>query len=1060
MKLNTASALTLITVLSLIGTSAGAQNAADANRKLTLGDLIKKVREESRQSQLNKLQKSQIVVPDTKVLFEEKKPVNLASVKPPKLSEIYEYDNRDKAEYEKTLNLQINELYKLTQKFKNSTSRGELWLRLAELYVEKANIVDARKQTEYDQKLADFQSGKVKVKPTLELAEARDYNKKAIQLYDWFLRDFPDDQKVPQALFFLGYNYFELNDIEKGTSYYQQLTSRYPNSSFAGEAHFAMGENLFEGEKWVDAYKEYSFLLKDKKNSLHIIAMYKAAWCLYRLGKTEEAIKYMDYIVKSGQISRQQAASGKKVNGARLESEALKDLVVFYADIDDTQRTINYFSSLKIKNWKDYVERYGYYISDKGNREASREVFKYLIAQDPNSKKAFEYQYQIVQNYFFSKNSPEFKSELYRWVTAYNTKSSWYRTNASDAAFVAKSNQLREQTLRNYVLQQHQTAQNSRAEFSQQAAEQGYKLYFQEFSQSPQAGDMHFYYGELLYDLKKFAEASNEYAIIGDQNLKSQFAERASQNLLLALEKSLPTDEELQKKVGNSTQPIALDVYSERFIKAANQNLEKYPKSANAGEIRFRVGRLYYLTNNFDQAEKYFRDVVKLHPRTKIAEYSANLLLDIYSLRNDYNGLDQIGAELLANPDLANSKAGADIRSVLEKSSFKRAQNLEIEKKYLESAQQFQQFYTQSPKAELAGVASFNAAVNFERAGRDKEAIQNYNRVLNSNDKLTEKFKSKSKRLVAKLYQDTGQFDQAARVYADLVKTEPKDPLVANYQFNLALMHELSGQNEAAVKEYKRYTELNRNREENAAIAFKIAQMHREEKKLTEASREYKAYIELPEAKADKKVEAMYYAYEIDKQLKRRTDTAATEVKMASLMARIPNDKRGAANSYLAKLKLEDARKVYEKLRSIRIPNNPAKQKAAVDSKLEVVNTLNDRLAQIIKLDSPEEIVSSITLLGDANNHMAESFQSVALPSNLSEENKKLYQQEVQKIIAPFIAKSEESYKLAVVRGGELQVYNQDYAHAFAQLNKKFPDQFYGHGELTSDSKKIDWMER
>lgn len=1060
MKLKNTHAFGLLLALSLIAITVQAQNTADPNRKLTLGDLIKKVKEDSRQSQLNKLQKSSIVVPDTKVLFEEKKAVNLAAVKPPKLSEIYEYDNRDKAEYEKTLNLQINELYKLTQKFKNSTSRGELWLRLAELYVEKANIVDARKQTEYDQKLADFQSGKTKVKPVLELAEARDYNKKAIQLYDWFLRDFPDDQKVPQALFFLGYNYFELNDIPKGTSYYEQLTTRYPNSNFSGEAHFAMGENLFDNENWVNAYKEYAFLLKDKKNSLHIIAMYKAAWCLYRLGKTEEAIKYMDYIVKSGQISRQQAASGKKVNGARLENEALKDLVVFYADIDDTQRTINYFSSLKIKNWKDYVERYGYYISDKGNREASREVFKYLIAQDPNAKKAFEYQYQIVQNYFFSKNSPEFKSELYRWVTAYNTKSSWYKTNASDTAFVTKSNQLREQTLRNYVLQQHQTAQNSRAEFSQQAAEQGYKLYFQEFSQSPQAGDMHFYYGELLYDLKKYGEASNEYAIIGDQNLKSQFGEKASQNLLLALEKSLPTDEELQKKVGNSTQPVALDQYSERFIKAANQSLEKYPKSANAGEIRFRVGRLYYLTNNFDPAEKYFRDVVKLHPRTKISEYSANLLLDIYNLRNDYNGLDQIGAELLANPDLANTKTGADIRSVLEKSSFKRAQNLEIEKKYLESAQQFQQFYAQNPKAELAGVASFNAAVNFERAGRDKEAIQNYNHVLASNDKLAEKFKAKSKRLVAKLYQDTGQFDQAARVYADLVKTEPKDPLVANYQFNLALMHELSGQTEAAVKEYKRYTEINSNKEENAAIAFKIAQIHREAKKLTEASREYKAYIELPYAKADKKVEAMYHAYDLDRQLKRRIDVGGTEVKMVSLMAKIPNDKRGAANSFLAKVKLDDAKKVYEKLKAIRIPNNPAKQKAAVDSKLEMVNALNDRLAQIIKLDSPEEIVSAITLLGDANNHMAEAFQGVPVPANLSEENKKMYLQEVQKIIAPFISKSEESYKLAVTRAGELQVYNQDYAHAFAQLNKKFPDQYYGHGEFTTDSKKIDWMER
>lgn len=1033
--------------------------AQTAEKKLTLGDLIKRVKEESRQSKLSKGQKNSVVVPDTKALFEEKKPVNLAAVKPPRLSEIYEYENKDKAEYEKTLNLQINELYKLTQKFKSSSNRGELWLRLAELYVEKANLVDTRKQNEYDAKLQDFQAGKLTVKPNLDLAEARDYNKRAIQLYEWFLRDFPKDPKIPQALFFLGYNYFEIGNTQLGASYYEQLTDKYPTSNFSGEAHFAMGESLFEGEKWVNAYKEYAYLIKDKKHNLHIVALYKAAWCLYRLGKTEEGIKYLDYIVRSGQRAKQQAsASGKKINSARLETESLKDLVVFFADIGDTKRVINYFSSLPIKGNREYIERYAYYMSDKGNREAAKDVFKYLIALEPNGKKAFEYQYQIVQNYFFSKNSPEFRLELYRWIISYNAKSNWHNANRSDKAFIDKSDQLREQTLRNYVLQQHQTAQNSRAEFSRQATEQGYRLYFQEFGKAPQAADMHFYYGELLYDMQKYNEAANEYAAVVETNANSQFAEKASQNILLALEKVLPKDDEIQKKVGSTTSPVPLDSISQRFVNSAKWNLERYPKSESSGDIRFRVGRLYYLTNNFEEAEKYFKDVIQFHPNTKISEYSANLLLDIYNLRGDFSGLEKVGAELLANPTIAESKAGADIRGVLEKSSFKRGQDLEVNKKYLESATQFQTFALQHPRSELVGVSFFNAAVNFERAGRNKEAIVNHKKVLASGDKLVAKSKPKSKRLLAKLYQDSGMFEEAGNLYGELAREDAKDPLAPNFQFNSALMLEMSGKTAVAVREYEKYISTSKNKAENAAVVLKIAHINKREGRLSEAVEKFKLYTELPAGRADKKIESLYWMYDINKRLKRAVDSAGTEAKMRSLFTKVAAEHKGSASSYLAKVKLDQAKDTFVKLRAIKIPANPAKQKAAVDSKLEIISTLNDQLGKIIKLDSAEEIVSSLAILGDANLHIAESFQSVPIPPNLSEENKKLYLAEIEKIISPFTTKADESYKLSVERAVELQVYNDDYRRAYAQLSKKYPQQYYSGNETAYDVKNIDWM--
>lgn len=1048
----------LVIIALMLPILAGAQGNY-SKKKVTLGDLLKKAADESRGSKATtNAEKKSVVVPDSKLVFEEKKDINLNAVKPPKLSELYKYDNVDEAAYEKTLNLQIDELYKMTQKFKTSGNRGELWLRLAELFLEKANIVDRRKQDDFDKKLREFQAGKSKIKPVLDVADAKEYNKKSIQLYEWFLKDFPKDSKVSQALFFLGYNNYELGKNDLGSKFYDQLTTQFPKSQYAGEAHFAIGEGLFEKEKWGDAYKEYAFLIKESKHNLHTIAMYKAAWCLFRVGKTEEAIKYLDYIIRSSRVARQGGpTTGRKISNARLESESTKDLVVFFADIGDTKRAINYFRAINSKDSKDAIEKLAYYYSNKGNNIASRDVFKYLISQDTNSKKSFEFQYQIVQNYFFAKNSPEFKLELYKWIINYNSKSEWHNANKNDESFIKKSILLREQTLRNYILQQHQAAQNSHAAFSRQTADEGYKLYFQEFKDLPQVGDMHFFYGELLYDMDQFGEAAVQYSAVANDFPNNQYAERASQNILLAIEKSLPKDEDLQKRVGNSIEPIQMDVKVSRFITTAIWYLQKFPKAERAPEIKFRIGRLSYLSNNFEPAEKQFKEIVKMYPKTKFSEYSANLLLDIYSLKNDYVGLEKIGAELLSDPTISNAKIGADIRAVLEKSSFKRGQNFEMEKKYQDSAEQFQAFAAQYPKSDLMGIALFNAAINFDRSGKNKEAIANYKKLLDTNSPSVIKLKPKAKRLLAKLQQDSGSFSESGKLYSELARENPSDPLYDNFLFNAALMLEITGKTSEAIAGYRHYMKVSKNKNENTAIYFKIANMQRLAMRNREAVESYSNYIELPGAPIENKIEAYYRLHEISGDRNTKYDVTSTEQKIRNLMLRLPSSKKQDANAFLAKLKLKTANDLFNKLKAISIPANTAKQKAAVGKKLEMMNMLNQQLGTIIKLDSAEEIVSALYILGESNEHMARSFSSVPVPTNFNADQKKLYLAEIDKITSPFVNKSDESYKLAIERGTDLQSYNEAYTNSFNKMNKKYPQKYYNSGEIPLDNKLIDW---
>lgn len=1050
-----------LAVTLLAGSSAfGQKKSIRTVKRKTVGELLSQTAQGPASGRLQ-MSKTDTSLPTTNLGF-KRPPVqsyNLDAVKPPRSSDIMRQENGGKAQYEKVLDQQIRELYKLTQRFRSSPNRGELWLRLAELYVEKAGLVDSRMQDQYDARLKAFQSGKTKVKPKLNTAEAKDYNRKAIQLYEWFQRDFPRDPKMSQALFFLGYNYFELGDVKKGAEYYEKLTRAFPKSPFVGEAHFALGEFYFENEKWSDAYKQYSHLIKEKKHRLNTFALYKGGWCLFRLGKTKQAMNYLEYIIKIGKAETGDQLAGKKtINRNRLEGEALRDLVIFYAEAGNPEKAASYFGSLVGNDAGPYLEKLAYQYSDRGNKDASRQVFKLLIAQNPTSPKSFDYQYQIVQNYYHAKNNSLFKAELYNWVKNFDAQSPWYAANKGNKELIENSYKLRETTLRNYVLQQHQTAQNSRAPFSQGQADEGYQLYLAEFPDSATAADMHFYYGELLYDMNRHEEAAAQYKWVADNAPKSKFYLKAAQNLLLSVEKGVPSDAEMQKRVGNSVDPLPLDPKVERFIKAGQWYTEKFPTSDKAVEIKFRIGRLYYQSNQFDEATKYFRQVVQQYPNTKYAEYSANLLLDIYNIRKDYAGLERVGAELMAVPAIASSKAGADIRRVLENASFKRGQDLEVQKKYGESAQVFDAFARQNPASPLAMTALFNAGVNFERAGMNAPSIQAYQAILSSKDKDADKFKVRARRLLAKRYQDSAQFEEAARLYRQSAQDDPKDPLAANLIFNSAVLYEALGKTQEAIRAYEDFIRANKKHSDNIEAVYSIAQIHRKAGQRGAAIARYTEYVEKGGSVPEKVVESAYWVSELYAQQKSVTKAKEWRQRTLAIQKKLAPDKRGPGASYAAKLKLHDAMTTFGEMRSIRFPADPSKQKAAADRKINLLGKLTGELAEVIKFDSAEEIVSSLSVLGQANENMGQAIISAPLPPGLNAEETKQYKEGVEKFAEPFMGKAKDSFKLAVERGWELEVYNEGYETAYAFMNKVDPKTYYDGGEVGMDIRLVNWI--
>lgn len=1017
----------------------------------TLGQLLNKISLDDRGGKSKLEEKKQTSITSGGNYNLPKANINLETVRPQKTSRYANTDNSGRQELEAKTDEQIEELFKLTKKFQNSANRGELWLRLAELYVEKAELVDFRVYDKYEQALKDFEAGRSKVKPSLNLEEARDYNRKAVQLYEWFQRDFPKDKKMDQVLFFLGYNYYELNRLTDGTKAYSELTENYPRSPFIVESNFALGEFYFENEKWDKAYPYYLRVTLDKRSRLYAFGLYKTAWCLFRIGKHQNALSLMEKLIRFAQEERKSTASK-----FRIDSEALRDVVVFYGEGGEVKKAEEFFNSLAGEKAAIYLEQLAYYYSQKGYRERAKYMFERLVDKNPTSAKAYDYYYQLVTLYSSVSKFAEFKNVLYRWVRDFGKNSEWYNVNQSNVTLIENSEKLRENTLRNYVLQEHQTAQNSRATFSQKNALEGYKLYFENFEGAALSGDMHFYYAELLYDMDKFAEAGDQYRIVVEKYPQSKYQEKAAINIVLSYEKALPTDEFLRKRAGNRTEQIEMSKEVSNFIEATNWYIQKVPNGERTVEIMFRQGRLYYLHNYFDEATQIFKTIVQKYPKSKYAEYSANLLLDIFNLKKDYIGLEKTGSELLGIESIANSKAGGEIKGVLEKASFKKAQDSEVNKDYKTSAEQFWSFAKQNPQSELVVMAYYNAGINFERAGMLVPSTQAYNMVLKSKGEKAEKLKPTARKLVAKVYQDLGFFEESADTYYYAAKEAGKDPISGNLYYNAGILYAATGQTSKALEAYEFYMGTSHQADRHEALKAQ-AQILERRKEYSRANEKLKSYI----SKTTNKKKQMEALHEIRQNLLKgdnEGELARVNAQIETLYPRLSGSDRKETAYVIADVKLDELREDLSNLRKINIPQDQKAQEKAVKEKIALITSIAKKSNAVIGYDSADEVIVALTIIGHSNAHMYEAILGTPGPKGMNEEQKALYKQGVEGAAAKFKDSAIASYKKAIEKARILESYPEAYEESIQSMKKLGANVVADSGEKIILNNYVNWM--
>ena len=288
-----------------------------------------------------------------------------------------------------------------------------------------------------------------------------------------------------------------------------------------------------------------------------------------------------------------------------------------------------------------------------------------------------------------------------------------------------EATRLGEETLRNLAVQIHNEARKTHLEETWAAARALYSDYLTLFPDASDAYDLRFFYGELLYARGVKAEAAGQYEEVVRRDLAAKkpgrWEQKAAWSAVLSRNEAMLHGAAEQKDTGERRAQRPLTDEEQRLAGACRLYLQALPEGPHAVEVAFKVGRLEYISGDYDGAQKDLTFIALAHPEHELSEYAANLVLDMQNLRGDWAGVHRWAVRFLGDKRLtAHGTLLQDLRRIEEESAYALADGVRPDAK---KAEALLSFVAAHPHGQLADKALFGAAAALSRAGRVEDAL-------------------------------------------------------------------------------------------------------------------------------------------------------------------------------------------------------------------------------------------------------------------------------------------------------------------------------------------------
>ena len=842
-----------------------------------------------------------------------------------------------------------------------------------------------------------------------------------------------------------GFLAYEQGKEEEARDRFERILRDYPQSRFVPDAHMAKAEAIFNGKfDYAGALSEYEKVLSFKDQidpALYGLALFKSAWCYWRLGNNDEAARRF-----VGVFEATDPGGGGNVNAAQrkqldeLQGEALRYIVeVFTEDEKNTAQDLyNFLTKIGGERFSGKIVRAladQYY--DQAHYERGIEAYELLLKLEPTSRDAGHWVLQIAAGYAALEDYPHLKATFERAIAQYTAGGPWSRTQG-DAANVAATTADIEKSLREDATALHARAQRdkgSRAEF--EGAASLYEVYLSKFAGEPKAYEVEFEVAEIeFFRLDRNVDAATHYmsaakAIPAGETSGPLAAMRhdALYNALVALSREMDGASAASAKQpgGNDSFARAADKYTE----ALDLYAQFYPRDPELPAMFFRQGRYYFDTGSYDSAVKILGMLLEKFPNSEQSRDAGETILESFNRAKNYENIETWARRLKALPSFSAPKQQEKLDALIVVAAFKHGEQAAASGDHAGAASAYLRAAREFPRDARAAQACVNAEQEAKLAG-DAKTLQEAAQLAMGPDYRDRPESPTGAWIATTTLQAMGLFGEAADIAEQMASLGDRDhPSYAKFDhekdaaYNAVVLREATGGHERAVADGAKYLAAYGSSAEADEVVFEMGRAHQNAGHAKDAAELYKRY--LARAKnLDHRAQGLVLLAQAQIKIGDEHGADAALAEAVTLGKRGGRD-LGADGKYAAAhARYMQGEEILARFEKIQIQGDVKQLKARLKQKTELLKDAAKVLLDCVSMGVAEWTTAALYQIGHMYEAFAKSLRDSPPPPEVKTEDQKSdYESQIEEFAVPMEERSLDAYENGWKEANKLGIYNQ-----------------------------------
>jgi TolA-binding protein len=917
----------------------------------------------------------------------------------------------------------------------DAQSMPEALMRLGELQWE-----DAR-----DQFLVDFNkwdkspSDKRGPPPNPDYAKPR-------ALFLRVLRHYKTFSDYDLALYVDGFLANEEGKFNQALDRFNKLLAWFPNSRFTPDAHMFRAEYQFtlDEPNYQIALTEYEQVLKSKDPALQDLALFKSAWCLWRLGRSDEAAHRFLQVFQKTYEAGQQAPTARTKELGDLQREALKNLVAVFAEdqnntADDMYRFLVKAGGAKFAGKIVLALAGAFY--DQANYERGVQAYKLLLKLEPTSPDDYKYALAIAQGHSTMEEWPKLEQD-YRWIIQDYTVppaepgkprpqgGPWTRVQTPDT--LKQAADAIEKQVHDDAVGLHAKAQadkNSLAEF--QGAAALYEIYLSRFSRRPRAYDMYFNLAEIdFYHVGNMSKAATNYLAAVRLNPKGARSRDALYNALAALEEARAAEFEAAKKAGKKPEETPTD---KQLTEAMELYIKSYPNDPKVPELLFRQGKLYYDYQVYDPAVRQWGLLLSKYPNSHFAEGAGELILDSFNKSKDYGNIETWARKLKSAPAFQGAAQQEKLDKLIVQAVFKQGEQLAAKGEHAKAAAAYLRAATEFPKEERAAKAAVNAEIEARRAA-DLPTLKEAAALL-IKDHKSQSEAAQGVWIAADTYQSLGLYSDAASYDQTIVESWPHYEHHKDAAYNAVLLYTTVGDHDNAIRSGKEYMRYYSRDASAGEVTFLMGKADEKAGKWRDAAALYSRYSESAR-NPNSQIEALVRLATVRVKLKDERGASAALLRAMNVYKLHKGHLSDDGKYFAAKAHYMQGERVLAEYEAVKIEGDVKQLKTRLKKKSDLLKRAANTFLDTAKMGVAEWTTASLYQIGFTYESFSKALRSAPPPSGLNAKEKEAYAAQIDEFAVPIDENAIDAYEDGWKKAIQLGIFNSWTAKMRAALGR------------------------